>query len=124
MKKSYLLTTLVALLVLTGVTSAQSVGRTNKVAGVTLAWDYAPGITNVTFNIYYGPATASYTNVVNVGFVLTTSIKPLVRKATYYFAATAVETGTGLESDYSNEVSYTVPAQPPAPVIRSATTMP
>ena len=72
---------------------------------VTLAWDASPG-TNVIANykVYYGVASATYTNTVAAGTNLTVSVSNLVVGATYYFAATAVDTA-GLESDYSAEVS-------------------
>ena len=76
---------------------------------VTLAWDASSG-TNViaNYNIYYGVASATYTNVVSAGTNLTVSVSNLVEGATYYFAATAVDT-VGLESDYSTEVSTVIP---------------
>jgi hypothetical protein len=82
---------------------------------VTLAWDASPG-TNVIANykVYYGVASRTYTNSVSAGTSLTASISNLVAGATYYFAATATDT-SGLESDYSTEVSTTItsPNQPP-----------
>jgi hypothetical protein len=84
---------------------------------VTLAWDPSPG-TNViaNYNLYYGVASATYTNVVAAGTNTTVSVSNLVAGATYYFAATAVDTN-GLESDYSTEVSTLIPInvtnQPP-----------
>jgi hypothetical protein len=56
------------------------------------------------YNLYYGAASATYTNVVAAGTNTTVSISNLVEGKTYYFAATAVDTA-GLESDYSTEVS-------------------
>jgi hypothetical protein len=84
---------------------------------VTLAWDPSPG-TNViaNYNVYYGVGSATYTNVAAAGANTTVSISNLVEGATYYFAATAVDT-SGLESDYSTEVSTLIPIkltnQPP-----------
>lgn len=76
---------------------------------VTLAWDPSPG-TNViaNYNVYYGVASATYTNLAAAGTNTTVSISNLVEGATYYFAATAVDT-SGLESDYSTEVSTLIP---------------
>ena len=73
---------------------------------VTLAWDPSPG-TNViaNYNVYYGVASATYTNVVAAGTNTAMAISNLVAGATYYFAATAVDT-SGLESDYSSEVVW------------------
>jgi hypothetical protein len=82
---------------------------------VTLAWDPSPG-TNVIahYNLYCGVASGTYTTVVTAGTNTTASVSNLVLGTTYYFAATAVDT-SGLESDYSTEVSTMVtPAnQPP-----------
>ena len=82
---------------------------------VTLAWDASPG-TNVIANykLYYGVVSGTYTNSASAGTSLTVSISNLVAGATYYFAATATDT-SGLESDYSTEVSTTItsPNQPP-----------
>jgi hypothetical protein len=84
---------------------------------VTLAWDPSPG-TNViaNYNLYFGVASATYTNVVSAGTNTTISVSNLVEGATYYFAATAVDS-YGLESDYSTEVSTLIPVkltnQPP-----------
>ena len=84
---------------------------------VTLAWDPSPS-TNVIANykIYYGGASATYTNAVSAGTNTTVSVSNLVEGTTYYFAATAVDT-FGLESDYSAEVSAAIPGrltnQPP-----------
>jgi hypothetical protein len=76
---------------------------------VTLAWDPSPG-TNViaNYNVYYGIASATYTNVVAAGTNTTVSISNLVNGTTYYFASTAVDT-SGLESDYSSEVVWQSP---------------
>jgi hypothetical protein len=59
------------------------------------------------YNVYYGVASATYTNVVAAGTNSTVSISNLVNGTTYYFAATAVDT-SGLESDYSTEVSASI----------------
>jgi hypothetical protein len=82
---------------------------------VTLAWNASSG-TNVIANykVYYGVASATYTNSVAAGTNLTVSVSNLVLGVTYYFAATAVDT-SGLESDYSTEISTMIvpPNQPP-----------
>jgi hypothetical protein len=84
---------------------------------VTLAWDPSPGTNTIaSYNLYYGGASGTYANVVSAGTNTTVSISNLVEGATYYFAATAVDTD-GLESDYSTEVSALMPVkltnQPP-----------
>jgi len=76
---------------------------------VTLAWDPSPDAGVVAYRIYYGPTSQGYTNFLQVGNVTNASIVGLIEGATYYFGATAVD-GSGLESDFSNETSSTVPA--------------
>ena len=72
---------------------------------VTLAWASSPNANVIAnYNVYYGVASATYTNVVAAGTNSTVSISNLVFGTTYYFAATAVD-ASGLESDYSTEVS-------------------
>jgi len=77
---------------------------------VTLAWDPSPS-TNIiaNYNVYYGAASATYTNVVAAGTDTTVSISNLVAGTTYYLAATAGD-ASGLESDYSTEVSALIPS--------------
>jgi hypothetical protein len=91
-------------------TSAQAV------QSVTLAWNPSAD-TNVTgYFAYYGVASQSYTNKINVGNVTGLTISGLVEGTTYFFAITAYNI-LGLESVPSNEVSYSVPSvvvnQPP-----------
>jgi fibronectin type 3 domain-containing protein len=78
---------------------------------ITLAWDPSPS-TNIiaNYNVYYGSLSATYTNVVAAGTNTTVSIFNLVDSTTYYFATTAVDT-SGLESDYSTEVSALIPVR-------------
>jgi hypothetical protein len=76
---------------------------------VTLAWDPSPGANAIAnYNVYYGVASATYTNVVAAGTNTTVSISNLVNATTYYFATTAVDT-SGLESDYSSEAVWKCP---------------
>jgi hypothetical protein len=75
----------------------------------TLAWDPSSGTNPIAnYNVYYGVASATYTNVVAAGTNTAMSISNLVAGTTYYFAATAVDT-SGLESDYSSEVVWQSP---------------
>ena len=69
------------------------------------------------YKVHYGIGSREYTNVLSAGSSLILTVSNLVRGATYYFAATAVDTG-GLESDFSNEVSYTVPSLPAPPLLK------
>jgi hypothetical protein len=75
---------------------------------VTLAWDPSsdPGVTG--YKLYYGTACATYCYTNNVGNVTSATITNLAEGCTYFFAVTACNS-SGLESGYSNELSYTVP---------------
>ena len=75
---------------------------------LTLAWDPSLDTNVAGCNVYYGVASHRYTNMVHVGKATNATISGLVEGATYYFAATAYSI-LGLESDFSNEASYTVP---------------
>jgi hypothetical protein len=75
---------------------------------VSLAWDPSPDTNVVGYKVYYGVASRTYTNIVDVGDVTNTTISGLVEGTTYYFAVTAYNI-LGMESDFSAEVSYTVP---------------
>lgn len=82
---------------------------------VTLAWDASPSPEVTGYRIYYGTETGRYTNSATVGNVTSASIVNLKWGATFYFVATAYD-DTGLESDFSNEVAYTLPP-PPQPAL-------
>ncbi len=88
--------------------------RTLAEESVTLGWTPPPD-TNVTgYYVHYGLASRTYTNAVAAGTETNVTVFGLAEGTTYYFAATCYN-DLGLESDYSNEVSYTVPGanQPP-----------
>ena len=77
--------------------------NTHALQTVTLAWN-ANSETNLAgYKLHYGTASRAYTNVSNLGNVLSASVT-LLEGSTYYFAVTAVNT-LGVESDYSQEVN-------------------
>jgi len=76
---------------------------------VTLAWNPSAGTNVAGYNLYCGGASGAYTNIVDVGNTTNATISGLTEGATYFFAATAYDS-SDLESDFSNEISYTVPA--------------
>jgi hypothetical protein len=82
---------------------------------VTLAWSASTDPNVAGYNIYYGGASHTYTNMIPVGNATSVTIPGLVQGTTYYFAATTYTT-SGLESAFSGELAYLVPAganQPP-----------
>ena len=76
-------------------------------SSVTLAWN---PVTNsiAGYRLYRGGASRNYTNNVNAGTATQYTLSNLTAGATYFFAVTAF-TSAGAESDYSTEISYTVP---------------
>jgi hypothetical protein len=83
------------------------------VPSVTLAWNASPGTNVAGYHLHCGGLSGNYTNTIDAGSSTTATVSGLTLGATYYFAATAYDS-SGLESDFSNEISYTVPA-PNAP---------
>lgn len=75
---------------------------------VVLAWNPDSSSSVTGYTIDYGTASHSYTNTVNAGTKTSIAISGLKSGTTYYFAAVA-DTASGVDSGYSNEVSYTVP---------------
>src|SRR5437016_1774952 len=82
-----------------------------QAASVTLVWNPSPGTNVAGYNVYYGVASRTYTNKVNVGNSTNATVSGLIEGTTYFFAVTAYDSNA-LESDYSNEMSYTVPVTP------------
>ena len=80
---------------------------------LTLAWDASPCGCAAGYRLYYGTNTRSYQFVTNAGPSLTQSVV-LPHGGRWFFAATVVSTN-GLESDFSNEVSWE--SKPVAPVM-------
>ncbi len=72
-------------------------------AQITLAWDASDGA--VGYKIYSGTTSNSYQWFIDVGNAASYTTSDLTEGYTYYFAATAYDE-SGLESDYSEEVSY------------------
>jgi hypothetical protein len=100
----------VLVLLAIGVCVAMTPSSAFATGSVTLAWN--PSIsTNVAgYKIYYGLACGVYCNTISVAGSTATNatVTGLVEGTTYYFAATAVD-ALGIESQFSNETSYSVP---------------
>jgi len=87
---------------------SSSWAATNVVYGtVSLAWNPSPDSTVTGYRIYFGPSSGVYTNSIAFGRVTNETVRNLTIGSTYYFAAVAFN-GVGLESPFSNEVSYKV----------------
>lgn len=82
---------------------------------VSLQWDANSEPDIAGYKVYYGTNSGVYFASIDVGNTTTTTVGNLKEGVTYYFAATAYNTSR-LESDRSNEVSYTVPIIDPVPV--------
>jgi len=76
---------------------------------VMLAWQPSPSTNVVGYDIYYGTACRDYDNEITVGNTNSATVTGLADGTTYYFAATAVDS-SGVESPFSNEAVYNVPA--------------
>jgi hypothetical protein len=77
-------------------------------AQVTLAWDPVMDPNVVGYRVYYGTSSRSYQFNNDAGNNITITVSNLQDGTTYYFAVTSYGTA-GLESGYSNEVSYSAP---------------
>lgn len=82
---------------------------------VQLGWHASISTNVIGYKVYYGPASRNYTNSIDVARSYSLVISGLTYGATYYFAVTAYATNN-LESDYSNEIQYTVPSSVPVPI--------
>ena len=89
---------------------------------VTLAWDANSESDLAGYRIYYGQSSQSRTNRIEVVNGTTATISNLSRGRTYSFVATAYNS-SGLESEPSNEVSYTVADEPQPLLIMTDTLM-
>jgi hypothetical protein len=76
-------------------------------AQVTLAWDAATDTGLAGYKIYYGTQTKQYSYYIDAGNLTAIIVPDLTAGQTYYFAATAYNSD-GTESDYSNEVIYSL----------------
>jgi hypothetical protein len=90
-------------------------GAKDCAAQVSLGWnaittntDGSPCTDLAGYKIYYGTASHQYSSYRDVGNVVTYNLTGLSTGTTYYIVATSYDT-SGVESDYSNEVVYSVP---------------
>ena len=76
---------------------------------VTLGWNPSPDPNIAGYNVYCGGASGDYTNEVSVGSATNATTSGLMPGVTYYFAVTAYSI-SGVESVFSGEVAFAVPA--------------
>ena len=100
-------TLLVALLMGFSTTQSATAAATYS---VTIAWDSNPEPTVIGYRAHYGVASRDYSTVVDVGNTTSVVISGLVEGTPYFFSITAYDV-LGLESDFSDELSY-VPGTP------------
>jgi hypothetical protein len=82
---------------------------TGNTGQVTLAWDPQTDPQLMGYRLYYGTQSRNYAMYMDVGNQTTGTIPELQPGQTYYITATAYDTA-GLESEYSNEVTYVLQA--------------
>lgn len=90
-------------------------------AEVSLSWEAPTSNTDGSpvgniegYKVHVGTAPGSYTRNNEAGNQTASTVSSLTEGQTYYFAVTAYDQA-GTESEFSNELSYTVPAATPAP---------
>lgn len=80
---------------------------------ITLAWDAPTDPEVAGFKVYSGTNSRAYTSASDTGAQTSWTLSNLVAGVTYYFAATTYN-AAGLESDFSEEINYTVESLAPA----------
>lgn len=78
------------------------------VQNITLGWDASPDPNISSYNVRYGLASEQYTFKVPAGTNTFADVNGLIEGMTYYFVVTA-SGSSGIESEPSNEIGYTVP---------------
>src|SRR6185503_2180064 len=84
---------------------------------VALAWDPNPlGEMVIGYRLYYGEQSGKYTSVTNLPLVLQGTVPELTIGKRYYFALTA-RNQAGIESEFSDELSFEVLPLSTPPII-------
>ena len=81
-------------------------------AQVTLTWGDSPSAAVAGYRLYYGTQSRFYTASIDVGMATTYTIIELSSGQTYYFAVIAYDSTGDSESDFSDEISVTLPEEP------------
>lgn len=105
-------TLMILLAICISMTIFLTLANSSEAAEVSLKWDANTEPDLAGYKLYSGTQSREYEAPVNVGNVTQFTVTGLLEKETYYFAVTAFDT-EDRESDYSNEVSTTIPNCPP-----------
>jgi hypothetical protein len=73
-----------------------------------VAWQPSPDTRVTGYRLFYGQSSGSYSRMMDAGGQVSCTLSDLSPGLTYFFAAAAYDAG-GNQSDYSEEISYTVP---------------
>jgi hypothetical protein len=85
---------------------------------VELPWEASPSPYVKSYNAYWGTASRTYTSMTTVAADQLSMVIPLLSAGvTFYFAVSAVDVA-GMESEFSNEVTFTVPTPGVVPTIK------
>lgn len=98
---------------LCGLLSFSVPGVASPPGSLTLAWNPVPDPNIAGYNLYYGVVSRIYTDVVPVGNAEQVTITGLVPGVTYFLAVTS-RLSSGLESAYSDEISFVLPTTAPS----------
>lgn len=79
-------------------------------SSVTLAWDPVTSSAVQGYTVHYGQTSGVFPSVADAGNKTSTTISGLISGQTYYFVVTAHDSSGG-ESQYSNEITYTIPTK-------------
>ncbi len=82
-------------------------------SGATLAWDPVNSPALAGYVLHYGPSAGNYTSRIDVGNTTSRTVSNLTEGATYHFAVTAYD-ASHTETDFSNDVSATIPYGAPS----------
>ena len=80
----------------------------------TIAWDTNPEPDIAGYKVYYGTASRTYTEIVDIGNVTTVDL--VLSEGVYFLNVTAYNV-SGLESDFSEELAFTMPSPAAAWVV-------
>ena len=89
--------------------------RAESSQSVTLEWDASPDADVTGYRLWYGTSAGVHQQSVAVGNTTSATLPNLADAQTYFIVVTAVN-AAGLESEPSNEVSFTTDAPTPPPV--------